>query len=139
MTASQSWTTVSSPRLSDRHLTCDSYRQPSRRSRSRPPTVIADRNMETLVLPLAPAMTADQVRAVLASVKENTQVRMASRMPPLMTEFFDRSESTFTECFGDWYRPHAVACRHRTAPRPELATYAYPELWARVHSASAQS
>ena len=99
---------------------------------------IAERNMETLVLPLAPVMTADQVRAVLASVKENTQVRMASRMPPLMTEFFDRSESTFTECFGDWY--DLTQWLADTTPHQDASGYyAYPELWARVHSASAQS
>jgi len=92
----------------------------------------AERNMEILVLPLAPVMTADQVRTIIASVKENTQIRMATRMPPLMVEFFDRSEATFAECFSDWY--DLTQWLAENAPHRDASSYyAYPDLWARVH------
>jgi hypothetical protein len=92
----------------------------------------ADRNMETLALPLAPVMTAEHVRAVLAGVKENQQVRMASRMPPLLVQFFDRTQPTFTDCYSDWF--DLADWLVDTAPhRASDSYYAYPDLWARVH------
>lgn len=85
------------------------------------------------MLPLAPVMTADQVRAVLACVKNNQQVRMASVMPPLLAQFFDRTQPTFTDCYNDWFE--LVEWLADTAPHHDANNYyAYPDLWARVHS-----
>lgn len=94
----------------------------------------ATRVMDTLVLPLAGTMTPDQVRDVLACVQDNPQVRMAADMPPLFTEFFDRTQQTFASCYEDWFA--LVQWLADTAPhRDPTKIFAYPELWARVHSA----
>ena len=96
----------------------------------------AARVMETLVLPLATAMTPAQVRAVIACLQDNPQVRMASRMPSLFSQFFDAAEQTFASCYEDWFT--LVQWLADTAPRRDAADrFAYPDLWARVHSASA--
>jgi len=91
----------------------------------------ATHTMETLVLPLTTTMTADQVRAVLACLQDNPQVRMAAGMPPLFTEFFDRAHPTFTDCYSDWF--DLVQWLADTAPHRDPANrFGYPDLWARV-------
>jgi hypothetical protein len=96
----------------------------------------AKQHMATLVLPLSPVMTAGQVREVLACFRENTQVRMAYEMPPLLVTFFERTERVFAECYEDWYE--LVDWLVDMAPRRDPTDYyAYPELWARVHSPDA--
>ena len=98
----------------------------------------ATRIMDTLVLPLARTMTDGQVRSVLVCLQDNPQVRMAADMPPLFTEFFDRTGHTFASCYEDWFT--LAQWLADTAPhRDPSSHFAYPELWARVHSASPQS
>ena len=98
----------------------------------------ATRIMDTLVLPLARTMTDRQVRSVLSCLQDNPQVRMAADMPPLFSEFFDRAEDTFARCYEDWFT--LVQWLADTAPHRDSAShFAYPQLWARVHSARSQS
>jgi hypothetical protein len=96
----------------------------------------AARVMETLVIPLATAMIPGQVRAVLNCLQDNPQVRMASRMPSLFSEFFDAAGQTFASCYEDWFT--LVQWLADTAPHRDPADrFAYPDLWRRVHSARA--
>jgi hypothetical protein len=98
----------------------------------------ASRIMETLVLPLTAAMTADQVRAALACLQDNPQARMAAGMPSLFTEFFDRARPTFAECYNDWFE--LAQWLADTAPHRDPANpFAYPDLWSRVMGASPPS
>ena len=92
--------------------------------------------MQTLVLPLAVMLIPDQVRAVLGSLQDNPQVRMAAAMPPLFNEFFDATAATFTDCYEDWLT--LVQWLADTAPRRDPSgPLGYPELWTRVLSADA--
>ena len=91
----------------------------------------AERNMRALVLPLAGVLTAAQVPEVLAAVKDNPQIRMASRMPLLMVEFFDGSQPTFSECVFDWYAL-AQWLAENPPPGDETNQYSYPALFERV-------
>jgi hypothetical protein len=94
--------------------------------------------MRTLVLPLAPALTPDQVRSVLGCLQDNPQARMATAMPPLFNEFFDATAATFTDCYEDWLT--LVQWLADTAPRRESSgPLGYPELWTRVTSADAEA
>jgi hypothetical protein len=98
----------------------------------------ATRIMDTLVLPLARTMTHEQVRSVLTCLQDNPQVRMAADMPPMFTEFFDRTGDTFASCYDDWLT--LVQWLADTAPHRDSANhFAYPELWARVLSATSRS
>jgi len=93
----------------------------------------AAQSMESLVLPLAPVMTADQVREVLDTLRSNQQVRMAVEMPALFVQFFDRTEHSFAECYRDWY--DLTDWLITSAPHSDPDHYAaYPELWTRVHA-----
>jgi len=91
--------------------------------------------METLVLPLAGALTEDQVRAVLACLQDNPQVRMAPAMPSAFAEFFDAAAATFANCYQDWL--DLVDWLVSTAPHRDAANrFAYPELWRKVAGAT---
>jgi hypothetical protein len=93
----------------------------------------AAQNMESFVLPLAPVMTADQVREILDAVRGNQQIRMAVEMPALLVQFFDRTEPRFAECYREWY--DLTDWLIDTAPHSDQDHYAaYPELWTRVHA-----
>jgi hypothetical protein len=94
--------------------------------------------MQTLVLPLAAALTPDQVRAVLGCLQDNPQVRMAAAMPPLLNEFFDATSATFTDCYEDWLT--LVQWLADTAPRrnPD-GPLGYPELSNKVFSANSEA
>jgi hypothetical protein len=86
----------------------------------------------------AAGMTADQVRAVLACLQDNPQMRMAAEMPQLFTEFFDRAQPTFTDCYSDWF--DLVQWLANTAPHRDPANrFAYPDLWKRVTGPSSES
>lgn len=101
--------------------------------RESPEYTEAEQNMESLVLPLAPVMTAGQVREVLDAVRGNQQIRMAVEMPELFVQFFDRTEPRFAECYLDWY--DLADWLIATAPHSDPEHYAaYPELWTRVHA-----
>jgi hypothetical protein len=101
--------------------------------RESPEYTEAGQNMESLVLPLAPVMTADQVREVLDAVRGNQQIRMAVEMPELFVQFFDRTEPRFAECYQDWYE--LTDWLIASAPHSDPEHYAaYPELWTRVHA-----
>jgi hypothetical protein len=91
----------------------------------------AEERMGTLVIPLAAVMTATQIREVLDCIRGNPQMRRATQMPPLMVQFFEKTESAFTDCYADWY--DLTDWLAETARDPE-DYYAYPELWARVHA-----
>lgn len=93
----------------------------------------AEQTMESLVLPLAPMMTAAQVREILDAVRGNQQIRMAVEMPALFVQFFDRTEPRFAECYQDWY--DLTEWLITSAPHSDAEHYAaYPELWTRVHA-----
>jgi hypothetical protein len=93
----------------------------------------AVRRMQHLVLPLSPGMTAAQVRDVLAVFQDNTQVRMALEMPPMLVTFLEQTEGVFADCYEDWYE--LVDWLGGTAPhRDQRNYYAYPELRERVHA-----
>jgi hypothetical protein len=101
--------------------------------RESPEYTEAEQNMESLVLPLAPVMTGDQVREVLDAVRGNQQIRMAVEMPALFVQFFDRTELRFAECYRDWY--DLTDWLITTAPHSDSEHYAaYPELWTQVHA-----
>jgi hypothetical protein len=101
--------------------------------RESPEYAEAEQNMESLVLPLASVLTADQVREVLDSVRGNQQIRMAVEMPELFVQFFDRTEPRFAECYLDWYE--LTDWLIASAPHSDSEHYAaYPELWTRVHA-----
>lgn len=92
--------------------------------------------MQALVLPLAPTLIPDQVRAVLGCLQDNPQARMAAAMPSLFNEFFDVTSATFTDCYDDWLT--LVQWLADTAPRRDPSgPLGYPELWSRVTSADA--
>lgn len=93
--------------------------------------------MQALVLPLAPALTPDQIRSVLGCLQDNPQARMAAAMPPLFNEFFDATAATFTDCYTDWLA--LVQWLADTAPRRDPSgPLGYPGLWTRVTSADAE-
>lgn len=91
----------------------------------------AEERMQTLVIPLAAVLTAAQIREVLDCFRANPQVRRAYQMPPLLVQFFEKTESAFTDCYADWY--DLADWLADTARDPE-DYYAYPDLWARVHA-----
>ena len=101
--------------------------------REAPGHLEAVRCMMNLVLPLSPGMTAAQVRDVLAVFQDNTQVRMALEMPPMLVTFLEQTEGVFADCYEDWYE--LVDWLGDTAPhRDQRNYYAYPELRERVHA-----
>jgi hypothetical protein len=90
------------------------------------------RHMETLVLPLAVDMTADQIRRVLGCVRDSRLIRMTYHMPSLMVEFFLRTRSAFPECYTDWY--DLVEWLSTSARDEDMdERFAYPELRWKVH------
>jgi hypothetical protein len=96
----------------------------------------AEDRMQTLILPLSPVMTVDEIREVLNCVRDNQQIRMATKMPPLLEQFFDRTEPAFTDSYQDWY--DLTDWLIDTAPHRDPDNYfAYPKLWAKVHAPGA--
>jgi hypothetical protein len=78
------------------------------------------------MIPLAPLMSADELKAMLEAVKENSQIYWASGTPDILEQVFDLSKSAISETKPHWqsFVEEMTKKNHRSAS----SYYSYPEL-----------
>lgn len=62
----------------------------------------AEQRGRALMIPLAPLMTAVEVKSVLHAVKENSQIYQAGETPDVLEQVFELSKSLLSETKSDW-------------------------------------
>ncbi|MEF8704100.1 MAG: hypothetical protein V5B32_12815 [Candidatus Accumulibacter sp. UW26] len=86
----------------------------------------AEQRGRALMIPLAPLMSADELKAMLEAVKENSQIYWASGTPDILEQVFDLSKSAISETKPHWqsFVEEMTKKNHRSAS----SYYSYPEL-----------
>jgi len=92
----------------------------------------AEANMEQLILPFAPVLTAEQLVQVLSAVESNNQLHHAARMPSFMVNLFTETLRLWPQTADAW----RALCRFFLEHDPADGYYTYPDLQALVAARS---
>jgi hypothetical protein len=92
----------------------------------------AEQRGRALMIPLAPLMTADDVKAMLEPVKGNGQIYGASGTPDILEQVFESSKSVIAETRTHW---HSFVDEMTKQNRGDAtAHYSYPGLRAKLNA-----